>query len=336
MSYSFCAVRAISICLASLSLIGCTSDIDMLTDKSKTVPVVFALINPWDSVHSIRVQRSFLIRDKEGAKLQDSDSLYFEKVDIRMAGLVDGVERFGYDFEKTFVDKDSGDFTGEGHHVYQLKQKLPIELIGGDELNPGRPDIHFLAFTIYIHDLDTLINHQIPVFSHIIIRNSPISKKIVIYGYKTTSFSLLYRSGIGSRKLYSGQSKFLFHISEYGEGFGYDTVYSYKGTPNLDKPEFFYNRILMSLQNSPKNVRTRVFHTMDVQWTLTDSSYSEFNRDSKYWQGNLDYPYGQIPGTYGFIVPKIYGELNGLVLDRRTMDTLCNGEKWKHLKFRSW
>ncbi|MCK5821146.1 MAG: hypothetical protein KAH17_04640 [Bacteroidales bacterium] len=92
----------------------------------------------------------------------------------------------------------------------------------------------------------------------------------------------------------------------------------------------------MSLQNSPKNVRTRVFHTMDVQWTLTDSSYSEFNRDSKYWQGNLDYPYGQIPGTYGFIVPKIYGELNGLVLDRRTMDTLCNGEKWKHLKFRTW
>ena len=52
---------------------SCSSEIDILTEEYKTTPVITALINPWDSVHSVRVQKTFLIRDKDGAKLQESD-----------------------------------------------------------------------------------------------------------------------------------------------------------------------------------------------------------------------------------------------------------------------
>lgn len=317
-------------------LFGCSSDIDILTEKNRVVPVVFGLINPWDSVHNIRVQRTFLIRDKEGAKLQEPDSLFFQDVDIRISGLVNGEEKFSFNFEKVFVDKDTGNFTGINHHVYRLNQKLPIQLSGVDRFSPGHPDIEYLYISMYIHDLDTLIQHQIPVFSPVLIRNTPLSKKVIVYGNKTTNFSPYYISISKQNRLEAGEIEFRFHISEYGEGFAYDTVYCYDGFNDLRKPEFLFNRILMAVRHTQGSIRTRVFHSMDVHWTLTDMAFIEYNRVNKYWTELLDYPYSQIPGVYGFISPKIDGELNGLVLDKRTMDSLCNGEKWKHLKFKSW
>ena len=317
-------------------IVGCSSDIDILTKNSQTTPCVICMMNPWDSVHSIRLQRSFLIRDKEGAQLKDPDSIYFQEADVWITGILNGEEKFSYNFEKTFVDKDSGDFTGEGHHVYRLNQKLPINLDGKDRFSPGRPDIEYLSFSIYIHDLDTLIQHKIPVYSPILVTSTPSTKKVCMYGYETTQFYGKYKSLIGNSQLSAGEIVYRFHISEYGEGFGYDTVYYHEGLSDLRKPELLFNKIMMSVDITDDRIRTRVFHKMDVLWTRTDLALSEFTKVNSSWVGMLDYPLCQIPGVFGFISPKIYGELNDLVLDNRSLDSLCYGQKWKHLKFKHW
>lgn len=325
--------------ILSLGFWCCNSEVDILTDDYQTIPVIIALINPWDSVHSVRVQRSFLIRDKEGAKLQDSDSLFFEQVDVRLSGLVGDQEIFSYNFLKTALDKDTGIFTGVNHHIYQLTQKLPINVSGQSTYSSGRPDIDFLALEVYIYDLDTMISHRIPVYAPVHIYNQPWPYKVVIYGDYLTSFHCNSNSRVGS-SLVTGELEFRFNISEFGEGFGYDTVYKYKVvTPpsyRFDKPEKLLNKILMSLDLSRDSIRTRVFHTMDLYWTLTEPAFQEYNRILAYWQGMIDYPYSQIPGMYGFMVTKVDGKLEDLELDMRAMDSLCNGVAYKYLNFRSW
>ena len=317
-------------------IVGCSSDIDILTENNRTTPIVICMLNPWDSVHNVRLQRSFLIRDKEGAKLEDPDSIYFQEADVWITGILNGEEKFSYDFKKVYLEKDSGNFTGSKHHVYRLNQKLPINLDGKDQYFPGRPDIEYLSIKIYIHDLDTLIQHKIPVFTPILVTSTPSTKKVFVYGYETTKFSANYRSLIGNTSLSASKIVYRFHVSEYGEGFGYDTVYYYSGVYKLDKPELLFNRIMMSVDITDERIRTRVFRTMDVYWTLTDMALKDFTNVNSNWVGMLDYPICQITGVFGFISPKIYGELNDLVLDSRSMDSLCNGQKWKHLKFRHW
>ncbi len=159
--------HTITAVIVSVAIIfcGCSSDIDILTPDYKTVPVITSLINPWDSIHSVRVQKTFLIRDKDGAKLQDSDSLFFDNVEVSMSGIRNDKEIFSFDFHKKFIDKDTGRFTTNDHHVFQLnrKLKLPINLPNQDGDSFGNPDMDYLLLLIKIHDLDTLISRKLPV-----------------------------------------------------------------------------------------------------------------------------------------------------------------------------
>ncbi len=81
---------------------------------------MYAVIDPYDSIKSVRVQRSFIIRDLDGAKLNDSDSLYFPDVEVFLGGVTDGIVQWEYSLEKVDVEKNNGGFTGEKHHVFQL------------------------------------------------------------------------------------------------------------------------------------------------------------------------------------------------------------------------
>lgn len=325
--------------LVSLMFCGCSSEIDILTEEFKTVPVITALINPWDSIHNVRVQRSFIIRDKEGALLQSSDSLYFKQVEVRIIGLNDGQEIFHYNFEKTFIEKDTGDFTGEKHHLFRLNQKLPIHISGESTYSSGYADLDYLELEITIYDLDTVISRMIPVYAPVRVYNQPWPQKIVIYGDYVSEFHCHSASRVGS-PLLNGELEFRFHISEFGDGFGYDTVYVYKfGCPTnyrFDSPERLLNKIMMSLDSSKDNIRTRVFHSMDLYWTLAEPDFFDYTNVLAYWEGLIDIPYSQVEGMYGLMVTKVDGLLTGLELDRRTMDSLCNGQEYKHLNFKYW
>ncbi len=93
---------------------------------------------------------------------------------------------------------------------------------------------------------------------------------------------------------------------------------------------------MMSLDLSNQKITSRVFKSLDIRWTLTEAPYHEYTWILGYWQGMIDYPYSQIPGMYGMIVTKVQGQIEGIKLARQTMDSLCYGEAYKHLNFRTW
>ena len=63
--------------------VSCETDIDIIPDHTKTVPIIYSIIDPYDTIQTVRIERSFIVRDKEGAKLDNPDSLYFDSVNVQ-------------------------------------------------------------------------------------------------------------------------------------------------------------------------------------------------------------------------------------------------------------
>jgi len=81
-------MKAPSILYIFLVFVGCSSDLDIMQDYP-TIPVVYAAINPYDSVHYVRVQKTFSIYQKDDISSLNSDSLQFEYVDVSLIGKAD-------------------------------------------------------------------------------------------------------------------------------------------------------------------------------------------------------------------------------------------------------
>ena len=92
-----------------LSPAACSSEID-IWDEQPTMPVVYALINPLDTLHYVRVQRSFIIRKKEDWQNLPPDSLYFSDVEVILYGRKNGENMWVRQFQESIEPKEDGLF----------------------------------------------------------------------------------------------------------------------------------------------------------------------------------------------------------------------------------
>jgi len=113
----------LSLCLLLLS--GCNQDFQVHTGHYSSQPVIYALFDPVDTLHTIRIERVF---GAEQAPLQTvliSDSLYFEEVQV-IVKLTDDKGSVKEIITQR-VDgqiKDPGLFEGGSHRVYQFSEVL--------------------------------------------------------------------------------------------------------------------------------------------------------------------------------------------------------------------
>jgi len=99
-------------------------------------------------------------------------------------------------------------------------------------------------------------------------------------------------------------------------------------------PERFCNRVMMGLDLSD-SVQVRVLGDIEVEMTLAAKSFGEYLYQSE-WEEIADVPFSNIPGSIGVFTTKSKGKLSGMHLDGPSLDSLCYGQKWKHLKFVHW
>jgi len=318
-------------------LIGCDEDLKILTPDFQSVPVVYGVIDPFDSIQSIRVERSFRIKDQAGAQLQDADSLFYDSVQVWLTGLIQEQEMWRIELKKIFIEKDSGSFTGNKHHVYQHVGKLPITLNGASKYDPGVPDIDYLGLEVHILDLDTTISTYSAVFSPGIVKNNGwFSKTISLYGTRPSIFSLEAGS-LSTQNSTSCEIHFQVQIVEYSDYGAYPKIIEWRTLAGMGyqmTPERFCNRVMMGLVQRDSIV-VRTLGAIDVEMTLAASTFSSSQYISSF-EGMLDYPATNIKGAYGLYTTKSKGTMTGLSLDDPLLDSLCNGQKWKHLKFRHW
>lgn len=325
---------------ALLLLYACNTGVDILTPNFQSAPIIYGVTDPFDSVQSVRIQRSFLIRDKNGALLQDPDSLYYDSVQVYLGGLLKDQETWRIELKRTSVEKNIGSFTGANHHIYKHTGKLPVQLKNESSDYPGTPDIEEISLTINILDINKSYYSKSPVFSPVmVLNNGRHSKSISLYGTNVTVFILYAACGLPGVLYEGNEIRFRAGILEYSDSGVYPkTVEWFTSQGFLNgyemTPERFYNRLMMGLDLSD-SIEVRVLEDIEVEMTVAAKSFGEYFYQSQ-WDGMVDIPFTNIPGAMGVFTTKSKGKLTGLSLDKRSLDSLCYGQKWKHLKFAHW
>lgn len=111
--------------LLLLTFCSCSVDLDVHTPDSDPIPVVYALIDPMDSVHYIRLQRSFASTDDPAFSVNNPDSLYFDDPLVEVLLVGSGGDTIRVEpVRDTLLTKDPGLFTGETHHLYAFQTPL--------------------------------------------------------------------------------------------------------------------------------------------------------------------------------------------------------------------
>ncbi|HBB90771.1 MAG TPA: hypothetical protein DC042_03405 [Bacteroidales bacterium] len=109
-----------------ISFYGCQEDIDLIYDGTSR-PVAYCLLNPRDSIHYLRVSRSFIVRGNPASETIPADSLILDSEFYAYleAESPDGSRDLNYFELADMNQRDSGRFPKEGLVV--LKTNCPVE-----------------------------------------------------------------------------------------------------------------------------------------------------------------------------------------------------------------
>jgi hypothetical protein len=262
-------------------LASCNTEINT-ADMWQNIPVVYAIVNPNDSVHYIRINRAFLGNLPAADMAQHGDSLqYSQNVDVVLNVYNERNELLNsHLLTKEYIDKDSVNLSGnaicatDGHHVYVLRQNL---LNGKD---------YSYELNMNFHDGLQGYSKIIPVygFEHL---HPPTGTPVDLLNLPTSKF------GCAFKMPYSAETyKIIFtfdYFDVYPDGFiKKENIIISTGklrvgasTSNRDKSftiasRLIYTRFQEVLDSLNKNVSERFLGPISIQYFFADKNLSEF------------------------------------------------------------
>lgn len=304
--------------------------------------VVYGMICPADSIHYIRIEKTFQTNNTDEMNVREED-IHIDSASIQLEGIVEGEIVWRKFFERVSAQKDSGFFPGTNHYLYKCTGLLygiyqrsslgrGVDMI---RLNIAIPDLHISA-TATTRSLGPTT----------IYLNRYGSKMISCYGDQISKLKLSYpiegnSNLVGSNYVELGMK---FYYSEYGQDWSnHDSIISI--TPDADftegyyvlNPERIFNRILQGIDTNHE-VRTRVLDSIHFFSIVPDGPFGEF------WETRINRSDRDLPPYSNFDQQEVFGMFcsitkayeTGFYLDQRSLDSLSYGQKWKHLKFKHW
>jgi len=198
---TFFSMRRIIPILISFFLVfsGCKNDIDLLTNY-KNIIVTYALLDPADSVHYVRLSKVFLGAGNALVMAQNADSIGFRigTVDVKIQQWKNGVLLNTYQlYSDTTIPRDPGTF----HYPYQVLYRgaFPVMKDGS-------------TYKLSVVDLikGTTLTAETPIVQDVIMVN-PQSNFTPLNLWDTTNFNFKFKSGtFGKRYIF----KLRFHYTE--------------------------------------------------------------------------------------------------------------------------
>jgi hypothetical protein len=208
-------------------------------EEHEPVPVIWAILDPYDSVQYVRVQRTFLIREKEDWETLNRDSLEFNDVEVFLYGSLDGQIKWREQFIKTTRSKEDGFFPSGDYQVFMIDHPLPIEVTHAREFFGGVPDIDSLYLEVWIHDIDRVIEAGAPCISPGRVLYAPRGTMFYIYQEFCTKFTIYGGYSGECGELSSGdlcyrQTEFWVHIKEHYEDHVESKTLNWRTTSGYD------------------------------------------------------------------------------------------------------
>ncbi len=119
----------------STIFISCDNEMDIYADDEESM-VVFGIINPRNTEHYIKVQKSFQEEGKEAEAALDTSKIYYgdNEISVYIDRYIGGVKNDSFEFSPVWIsDRDSGSFAHPNNKVYKFSTPvLGTAFLGGE------------------------------------------------------------------------------------------------------------------------------------------------------------------------------------------------------------
>jgi hypothetical protein len=317
---------------------SCNQELDIST-KGQATPVVFAVINPEDSIHSIRISRSFKGNADASILAQNSDSICYDTLTPKL----EFYTKAGWKYhEINFLPvqnstREVGYFSSLGLQLYQFHSKIADYFIKGTHvvlnIPEGPQQEKITAIAEYIEPPKIFAPKQ---GLHTNLDFYPVSVEV---SFEDPPEFARYELHV------------MFHIKSIKKS-GDTVLQTIDKTFTRDSGndgkarEYSHLSILVPGDLILAQVRQEVMKDNEVDYRLFDRMefilhtgsaefyhYIDLNRISDDYGGQI---VTNITGGLGVFALKFQTKVTNIFLGPITMDSLMYGRYTKHLNFKNW
>jgi len=116
--------RGILVIMILLGFVSCRNDLVVMAPY-KDIPVVYCILNPKDSVHYVRLEKSFLGEASAYDMARQTDSIYYNTASVYLERWLNGAMVDQITMTKGMIEpRDSGIFTNDPNFLYQTTSPI--------------------------------------------------------------------------------------------------------------------------------------------------------------------------------------------------------------------
>lgn len=319
-------------------IVACDNEIDLF-DSVDPIPVVYGVICPDDSVHQIKLTKTFGSDYNWAKDAKINDSLYYQNpevfLDLRSdSGYV--LERIRF-YETIIENKEDGLFSASPNKVlnargfmlrypfeesgdltYYLTIRIPEydKIVFAETSIPRRPEI---ACNIRKNEVINLYDYFVHPKRIIIPPDEDYVIDLNLYFYYDEMINKQWQSGSFT---YSKK----YGIAD-GQFYNPDTVFF--------SPQWFYQLVGNRIPENPE-VQRRRFKSIDIQKKLISSEFYHYQKSLNFQSDLYTNTFSNIVNGIGIFTSYTQQYITGITLHPQSLDSLASGQYTKGLKFSNW
>lgn len=316
--------RYISVILLSLFCCSCQNDVDIIS-LTEPSTFVYSILDLSDSIHYIRINKSFICYDNAYNYVKYPDSLYYNQIDVSVELTHLNSDKIDLKADSlNYKPKDSGLFASEPNILYSFSYDLR--------------DYSSAKLTLVISELSDTITATTPIVNHgkfLLPGIWSSSKKISFF---SGSYAMHWRVGTG----FFNSMSYTFHYRDFLETQIVPMEFDYEFQHDLTKggerdfsillADFLYT-VKSRIPNIP-DVKCRIFDSIDFHMVTADEFLYNYSRMLMYDPPeNSLLSMTNINNGFGIFSSRSKIDYTGMRLDKQALDSLEKSLTTRHLKF---
>ncbi len=318
-----------------LFVLACSNELDLIVPAEST-PIVYGVLCPQDSIHKVKILKSFICdsRPEDCAKIPDS--LYYTDATV----FLELRSEDGYVIERTQLhkenlgSKDEGFFASSPNWFYTNQE---MQLISSSE---GRLVYYYLTIFLPENNSSVFAKALIPPTPKLSV-NLRSDATLNLYQAKPPE-AIISRS-----KVYAQEFSVIINIEEeihgrwepqkvsYIRKYGLQGLRGGKTDTLFFDAGWFFPMISGKIKDNPE-VTGRRFLNIQIIKRFIDPAYYEYYSSLHYGTDLFENMLTNIVNGLGLFAAYNKSELSGITLDQRSLDSLALGSITRQLLFERW
>ncbi|OFY56129.1 MAG: hypothetical protein A2X22_03905 [Bacteroidetes bacterium GWF2_49_14] len=319
-------------------LTSCEDDIEVIKE-GPTIPVVYGLLNPNDTVNYIRLTRTFIGKESVAELAGKPENLFYQDVIMTLdINSPEGYPMKSFPFEKVILEnRIEGLFVSEPNITYQLKGSISSFLNDKYQVRLSvilNQENKLVSAQQTYRTPPQIINPKPSIQSYLSLYYSdPLRIEWQdIYGY--SRYEVLMRLNFSTRLqdsiVYSKVDVGSVQLSNATRPDQIDQTLSH-----FINGDDLLRQIGLKIIND-SNVINRSLIGIDIMIACTTEEFLEYEETNQIASDRLGKPVSNIVNGMGVFALRTITSQTGYLLDPISMDSLVKGQYTKHLRFVRW